>query len=510
MKQGPSSSGTATTEAAGSGSKDASAPAPQTRDYGAPASGTVSAPATQHESDLAPGTRLGKYQIVRRLGQGGMGSVYEAQHTDIGKPVALKTLAGRLASDATAQARFLREAATASRLEHPHVVAVTDFGSDAGVTYLVMELLRGEDLGAAIAHEPRGLPVERVADAMLAVCAGVFAAHEAGVVHRDLKPQNVFLARTAFGEISPKVLDFGISKLLDAELASSLTNTGTVMGTTPYLSPEQLASGVVDGRSDQYALGVILYECVTGQRPHEGETAFAIMRAIAEGRFPPPRARRHDLPAAVEAIVMRAMDMVPDRRYESVHALGRALLPFASAKARVLWSDYYGAARAPAAVAAPAPGTTILPAGAAAPLPATRTSARTPTPPPATPAGAPAASMPTPVSEPLPFAPPRRRWVLPALALAAVAAAAAAWVLSRPRPVAPAVAPPAPAVPAPAAAPAAPPPAPVAPAAAAPSPRPAAKPEPPPAAEPRPAKASRPHRRAPKLEHGSGGTPILD
>src|SRR6185436_20709881 len=145
------------------------------------------------DAGLLPGMVLGKYQIVQRLGSGGMGSVYEAVHRDIAKPVALKTLATRLASEPNAQARFLREAASASRLTHPHVVDVTDFGSDGGITYLVMELLRGEDLAAALAREPMGVSTDRIADVMLGVSAGVFAAHEAGVIHRDLKPPNIFL-----------------------------------------------------------------------------------------------------------------------------------------------------------------------------------------------------------------------------------------------------------------------------------------------------------------------------
>ena len=305
------------------------------------------------DAGLLPGMVLGKYQIVQRLGSGGMGSVYEAVHRDIAKPVALKTLAARLASEPAAQARFLREAASASRLTHPHVVDVTDFGSDGGITFLVMELLRGEDLAAALTREPMGLSVERISDIMLAVCAGVFAAHEAGVIHRDLKPPNIFLSKGSLDDVVPKVLDFGISKMLDEKMSSTLTGTGTVMGTTPYLSPEQVAGRPVDARSDQYSLGVILYECVTGRRPHEGDSLFAIMRSIADGRFRRPRDLRSDVPPAFEAVILRAMAHEPARRYESVHALGHALLPFASQRPRLLWSEYFGAARGPGGAAMP-------------------------------------------------------------------------------------------------------------------------------------------------------------
>jgi serine/threonine protein kinase len=348
---------------------------------GTPPSGGGSGPRLiVDDSGLLAGMVLGKYQIVQQLGSGGMGSVYEAVHRDINKPVALKTLSARLASEPAAQARFLREAATASRLTHPHVVDVTDFGADGGITFLVMELLRGEDLAGALAREPGGLSTERIADIMLAVCAGVFAAHEAGVIHRDLKPPNIFLSHTSLDDSVPKVLDFGISKLLDENMSTTLTGTGTVLGTTPYLSPEQVSGKNVDARSDQYSLGVILYECATGRRPHEGETLFAIMRSIADGRFHRPRELRPDIPPTFEAVIMRAMSQDPARRFESVFTLAQALLPFASQRRQVLWSNYYGVK-----AGAPLPHTQPLPelrdapvAMMAEPLDSTRTGNRHP------------------------------------------------------------------------------------------------------------------------------------
>ena len=347
---------------------------------GAPPSGSGGGPRLiADDAGLLPGTVLGKYQIVKQLGSGGMGSVYEAVHRDIAKPVALKTLSARLASEPAAQARFLREAASASRLTHPHVVDVNDYGSDAGITYLVMELLRGEDLGALLTREPVGISAERTADIMLAVCAGVFAAHEVGVVHRDLKPPNIFLSRGSLNDIVPKVLDFGISKLLDEQMSTTLTGTGTVMGTTPYLSPEQVAGRPVDARSDQYTLGVILYECATGRRPHEGENIFAIMRSIADGRFRRPRELRPDLSPAFEAVILRAMSHDPAPRFESVHALGQALLPFASERRRLIWGEYYDADRGLKPVN-PMPRTQPLPeprvSDFAEPLDSTRTGDR--------------------------------------------------------------------------------------------------------------------------------------
>ncbi len=300
-------------------------------------------------NNLPQGLVLGKYQIVRQLGSGGMGAVYEAVHTSIGKTVALKTMNPALTSDPRAEARFMREAAAASRLGHPNVCDVTDFGSDQGVVYIVMEILRGEDLSSLISHAPAGLDASFVADVMLAVCAGVFAAHEKGVVHRDLKPQNIFLSRTPLGDVVPKVLDFGISKLLDEDVAGGLTNSGSVMGTTHYLSPEQVTGMPVDGRSDEFALGVILYECLTGQRPHQGDTIFTIMRAISEGRFTRPRALRPDVLPAMESVILRAMAIRPEDRYPTVHEMGNGLLPFASQKGRMVWGDYFAQPPAPTA-----------------------------------------------------------------------------------------------------------------------------------------------------------------
>ncbi len=321
------------------------------RGDGAPADAAIGSGPTRGSS-LAPGTMLGKYRIVRGLGAGGMAAVYEALHTGIGKPVAIKTLRA-LSTDARAEARFLREAAAASRLDHPHVVDVTDFGTEQGLSYLVMELLRGEDMGALIDREKGKVDPSFAADVMLAVCAGVFAAHESGVIHRDLKPQNIFLARTPLGELVPKVLDFGISKRLDEDVTSALTGSGALLGTTHYLSPEQVGGKPLDVRSDQYALGVIMYEALTGRKPHDGASAYAIMHSIGEGAFALPRKIRSDISTTLEAVVVRAMSTRPHDRFESVHQLGRALLAHASSKKRVIWSDYYERDRPPVSPGAP-------------------------------------------------------------------------------------------------------------------------------------------------------------
>jgi serine/threonine-protein kinase len=293
-------------------------------------------------ADIMPGAQLGQYRIVERLGVGGMGSVYEAVHTGIDKTFALKVLSRDLAEDPRAQARFMLEAMLASRLDHPHVVKVTDFAAKDGIFYLVMELLRGEDLAEAIHRQARGMPFEEAVDVLLGVASGVYAAHQANVVHRDLKPSNVFLARNRLGDREPKVLDFGISKQDGLTAGTVLTASGALVGTVPYLSPEHVKGATPDARSDQYALGVILYECLTGRKPHEGHTPYAVMQNIAEGRFFPPSALNDAIPAALERHILRAMSTEPAARFSSVHAFGRALLPFASERQKVRWSEYFG------------------------------------------------------------------------------------------------------------------------------------------------------------------------
>ncbi len=461
------SAGSAATEAATPGSTTPASTTPGGTKVGVtPPTRSIKTGAGAAKGHFDPGTELGKYKIIKLLGSGGMGAVYEAVHTGIGKPVALKTLTGAQVDDERAQQRFLREAAAASRLNHPHVVDVTDFGTDSGASYLVMELLRGEDLAALLEKEKR-LPLDRVADIMLAVCAGVFAAHEVGVIHRDLKPQNIFLARTPLGEVVPKVLDFGISKIVDDQIAASnLTGTGTVIGTTHYLSPEQVTARPLDPRSDQYTLGVILYECASGRRPHDGETLYLVMHSITQGKFTPLRDIVPELPTAFEAAVVRAMSPKIEDRFASVHALGRALLPFASLKRRLLWSDYFDRDGPPvqsgaqAAVAVAGAGTPESPPGkptgtaglaepGSGPLPATRTRARPATPPPDPPPGpateAPRRDYATTADVVMRAGPPWKKIVVvAAMLIAAVAATLALRGSEKPRPPATAASPVAP------------------------------------------------------------------
>ncbi|MBL8685486.1 MAG: protein kinase [Myxococcales bacterium] len=290
---------------------------------------------------LAPTKTFGRYTIVREIGRGGMGAVFEAQHSQLKKLVALKTMHGA-ALDPRAIERFLREGRAAASVRHPHIVDVSDVGVEDGTPFLVMELLDGEDLSKRIATAAP-LSVEETVDLMLPVIDAVRAMHERGIVHRDLKPENIFLSRGLGGELVPKVLDFGVCRQ-DSDDARRLTE-GAIVGTPFYLSPEQVDGARGDPQSDQHALGVILYECLSGQRPFDAPTLLGLLAAIRDSRRAPLHALRADLPASLANIVERALDAAPTERFESVGELARALVPFASERARARWEPIV--ARAP-------------------------------------------------------------------------------------------------------------------------------------------------------------------
>jgi hypothetical protein len=290
---------------------------------------------------LPRGRRFDRYELRERIGQGGMGTVYRAIDSKLGRTVAVKTVAqsaGTQLTEAVRQ-RFLREALAISKLDHRNVVQVLDFGfADDGTPFLVMEFLRGRDLGALVKSSVDPLAIPQVADIVLGVCAALRACHHADIVHRDLKPGNVFLVDTDTGwEV--KVLDFGVSKTAMAP-DSDITEEGQIVGTPQYLSPEQV-SGRVGPESDQYALGVLLYVCLTKRLPFRDHQGMTLLRAIEAGRFEPPRTWRPDLPAGLESIILRAMATDPEDRFESIHALGQKLWEFASPRGRDQWKNFY-------------------------------------------------------------------------------------------------------------------------------------------------------------------------
>ena len=290
---------------------------------------------------LEPGTIFGKYEIVRCIGTGGMGSVYEATHSLLRKRVALKTLHPQLTAHFDFRARFLREGETLARIRHPNVVDISDVGVQDGLTYLVMEYLEGENLHTLLSRE-RSLDARRIANMMLPLIDGLGAAHAAGVVHRDIKPENIFLARDAKGEVRPKLLDFGISKVEGTPQSMALTSGGGVLGTPLYMSPEQArGSANVDWRSDEYALGVVLYECATGVLPFHHEALLDQMNAIVTGVYEHPCALKPDLSEDLAEVIIRAMSLEPSRRFDPLDALARALLPFATTRVRAYYEAIF-------------------------------------------------------------------------------------------------------------------------------------------------------------------------
>ncbi len=291
------------------------------------------------DDGFGAGSVLGPYLLVRQIGQGGMGEVYEGMHRSLEKRVAIKVLHMRFGDDPVARERFHREGRAAARVRHPHAVEVFDCGIERGIAWLAMEYLEGETLLDAIDREGV-LATTRLVDLMLPVVAAVNAAHQQGIVHRDLKPGNIFLAQALHGIVQPKVLDFGVARVMDDDMG--ITCSTTLLGTPYYMSPEQTKNGRnATVHSDQYSLGVMLYECATGTVPFEYERLFDLMEAIVRAPVTAPRTVRPDLSPEFEAVILRAMHRSPSRRFPSVRALGEALLPFASPALRALWEPVF-------------------------------------------------------------------------------------------------------------------------------------------------------------------------
>jgi serine/threonine-protein kinase len=277
--------------------------------------------AEQTESELSAlvGTTVaGKYRVDRLIGRGGMGAVFQAANLAIGKRVALKFLDHEAARNGEACQRFQREAEAAGMAESAHIVQIFDSGvTERGLPFLVMELLLGEDLRARLGRE-RQLPVWSALDIASQVLRALIHAHAAGIVHRDLKPDNVFLCARDDDPSFVKIVDFGISKLAHARAADTLTRRGTVLGTAFYMSPEQAQSFAdIDGRTDLFSLGAILFEMLTGQPPHLAPTYEAVLIAICTHDAPDVRTLAREIPEAVAGLVSRALQRDRERRFQS-------------------------------------------------------------------------------------------------------------------------------------------------------------------------------------------------
>jgi serine/threonine protein kinase len=284
-------------------------------------------PNTAGGPTLQAGTRLGAYEIAARIGAGGMGEVYLAHDTKLGRHVALKVLPASLAGDDDRRRRLEREAQAAARLNHPNIVTLFSLEEAEGIAFLTMEYVEGD---ALTSHIPdTGMPLDRLLPVAIAIADAVAAAHRAGIVHRDLKPANVML--TAPGARA-KVLDFGLARLhgvvMDTAAATGtapITDLGHIVGTVAYMSPEQAEGRETDARSDIFALGVMLFEMATGRRPFIGDSSMSVITSILRDTPPTITDVKPRLPIEFARIVRRCLQKEPDRRYQTAVDLRNAL-----------------------------------------------------------------------------------------------------------------------------------------------------------------------------------------
>jgi serine/threonine protein kinase len=298
------------------------------------------------EQDMGVGTQLGKYRLVQRLGEGGMGVVYAAEDPVLTRKVALKVLSGDVARESNSAQRFLLEARAAARLNHPNVVAVYDIGQQGEVSFIVMELVEGVS-AETLLQQRRALPWPQATRIIADVCRGLAAAHAAGLIHRDIKPANILLGHDG----SVKLADFGLAKAPQL-LPAHVTHKGTILGTPQYMSPEQCAGDHLDGRADVYAVGGAYHALLTGQPPYEGSDSARLMFAHCTAPVPDPRRLLPALSEACAAIVVKAMAKERADRFRSVQEMLTALTTVLETSP---------AAVAPAAVVPPAPD--LVPAG---------------------------------------------------------------------------------------------------------------------------------------------------
>ncbi len=268
-----------------------------------------------------------RYRILEPLGRGGMGIVYKVEHVRIGKLLAMKLLTGELSRNPDVVRRFKQEALTASKLSSPNTVQVFDFGAAEGLTYLVMELVAGEDLGRTLrALGP--MPFTRLGKIVIQVCSSLAEAHQKGIVHRDIKPENIMLLRARDGTDVAKVLDFGLAKLREGQELNDVTSQGAIVGTPYFMAPEQIRGEPVDTRSDIYALGALMYRALTGHYPFNGPTPMSVFtRHLTETPVPPnERAPERAIPAGASRLILKALSKAAADRFQKVEELQAALV----------------------------------------------------------------------------------------------------------------------------------------------------------------------------------------
>lgn len=267
--------------------------------------------------NVQPGGRVaGRFVIERLLGSGGMGAVYQARDEQLGEMVALKVIAGSALLDPGAADRFRREASAARRISHPNVVRIHDIGEEQGVLFMSMEYIAGDSLSALLERHGT-LPIPQLRDVVAQVCAGLAAAHEAGVVHRDLKPGNILIDGAHV-----KIIDFGLARLAHIE---GMTATGMILGTPEYMAPEQIRGKPVDPRTDIYALGAVIYHALTGRPPFQGDSPIAVGFKHCSEELVLPQQIKGDVPAAWSELVARAMSKDPSHRYAGATELAAKL-----------------------------------------------------------------------------------------------------------------------------------------------------------------------------------------
>lgn len=300
---------------------------------------------------MSTGNRYGsRYAVIERVGSGGMAEVYRARDELLGREVAVKVLSERFSRDRSFVERFRREAQSAANLNHPNIVSLFDYGADDGTYFIVMEFIEGKALSDIIAEEGALMP-ERAAEIAADVSAALERAHEGGLVHRDIKSSNIMITRS--GET--KVTDFGIARAVGGDDQMTMTQTGMVIGTAAYLSPEQAQGNPVDGRSDVYSLGVVLFEMLTARTPFQGDTPLSIAYKHVREDARPPSNINPDVPEALDSICLKALAKNPENRFSSAREMRADLQRFLAGHA-----VHATPIMADATTVAPAGGTEIL------------------------------------------------------------------------------------------------------------------------------------------------------